>query len=83
MYLIFRCDCGRAVYAKEGVNVKKCVCGKNLKVAQRRIIAKTEDHQTASEKRCQDLARSMVEPTLLLPINYEPITYNLHLNHSI
>ncbi|MBI5459674.1 DUF1922 domain-containing protein [Methanobacterium sp.] len=50
MYLIFRCDCGRAVYAKEGVNVKKCVCGKNLKVAQRRIIAKTEDHQTASEK---------------------------------
>jgi hypothetical protein len=50
MYLVFRCDCGRAVYAKEGVNVKKCVCGKNLKVAQRRIIAKTEDHQTASEK---------------------------------
>jgi len=50
MYLIFRCDCGRAVYAKEGVNVKKCVCGKNLKVGQRRIIAKTEDHQTASEK---------------------------------
>ncbi|MDY9924588.1 DUF1922 domain-containing protein [Methanobacterium sp.] len=50
MYLIFRCDCGRAVYAKEGVNVKKCVCGKNLKVAQRRIIAKTEDNQTASEK---------------------------------
>ncbi|MBI4814435.1 MAG: DUF1922 domain-containing protein [Methanobacterium sp.] len=50
MYLIFRCDCGRAVYAKESVNMKKCVCGKNLKVAQRRIIAKTEDHQTASEK---------------------------------
>ena len=50
MYLIFRCDCGRAVYAKEGVNVKKCVCGKNLKVGQRRIIAKTEDNQTASEK---------------------------------
>jgi len=50
MYLIFRCDCGRAVYAKKGVERKKCVCGKSLKVAERRIIAKTEDHQTASEK---------------------------------
>ncbi|AUB55599.1 MULTISPECIES: DUF1922 domain-containing protein [Methanobacterium] len=50
MYLIFRCNCGRAVYAKESVKVKKCVCGKNLKVAERRIIARTEDPQTASEK---------------------------------
>lgn len=50
MYLIFRCDCGRAVYAKEGVKIKKCVCGKNLKVAERRIIAKTEDAPNASQK---------------------------------
>lgn len=50
MYLIFRCDCGRAVYAKEGVKQKKCVCGKNLKVKERRILAKTEDSQQASEK---------------------------------
>ncbi|HHY00887.1 MAG: DUF1922 domain-containing protein [Methanobacterium sp.] len=50
MYLIFRCDCGRAIYAKEGVKRKKCVCGKNLKIAERRIIAKTEDHLTAAEK---------------------------------
>ena len=50
MYLIFRCDCGRAVYAKDGVKQKKCVCGKNLKVAERRIMAKTEDAQTASAK---------------------------------
>lgn len=50
MYLIFRCNCGRAVYAKESVKVEKCVCGKNLKVAERRIIARTEDPQTASEK---------------------------------
>ena len=32
MYLIFRCDCGRALYAKEGVATRKCVCGKTLKV---------------------------------------------------
>jgi len=50
MYLIFRCNCGRAVYAKDSVKVKKCVCGKNLKVAERRIIARTEDSQTASLK---------------------------------
>lgn len=50
MYLIFRCDCGRAIYAKEGVKRKKCVCGKNLKVAERRIIAQTEDTAKASKK---------------------------------
>jgi hypothetical protein len=50
MYLVFRCDCGRANYAKEGIKQKKCVCGKNLKVKERRIIVKTEDAQTASEK---------------------------------
>lgn len=50
MYLVFRCDCGRATYAKEGVKRKKCVCGRNLKVAERRIMARTEDAQTAAEK---------------------------------
>ncbi|MGZ4856931.1 MAG: DUF1922 domain-containing protein, partial [Methanobacteriaceae archaeon] len=32
MYIIFRCDCGRAMYTRKGVDRKKCVCGKNLKV---------------------------------------------------
>ncbi|NYB51443.1 MAG: DUF1922 domain-containing protein [Methanobacteriaceae archaeon] len=50
MYLVFRCDCGRAVYAREGVKRKKCVCGKNLKVSERRIMVKTEDAQTAALK---------------------------------
>ena len=49
MYLIFRCNCGRAVYAKEGVSQKKCVCGKILKVKSRRILHKAQDAQTASE----------------------------------
>ena len=31
MYFIFRCDCGRVLYAKEGVATRKCVCGKTLK----------------------------------------------------
>lgn len=50
MYLIFRCDCGRAMYSKEGVMQKKCVCGKVFKVKSRHIIAKTEDVQMAAEK---------------------------------
>jgi Domain of unknown function (DUF1922) len=49
MYLLFRCDCGRALYAKEGVSQRKCTCGKTLKIKSRRIILKTEDVQTASE----------------------------------
>jgi hypothetical protein len=50
MYLIFRCDCGRGMYAKEGVATRKCVCGKTIKVKTRRIIKKVEDFQTASDE---------------------------------
>lgn len=50
MYIIFRCDCGRAVYSKQGSATKKCVCGKNLKVKERRIIAKVEGVEQASDK---------------------------------
>ena len=35
MYYIFRCDCGRVLYAKEGVATRKCVCGKTIKVETR------------------------------------------------
>lgn len=49
MYLIFRCDCGRAMYAKEGVATRKCVCGKTIKVKSRRIFKEAEDFQQASD----------------------------------
>ena len=48
MYLIFRCDCGRALYAKKGVATRKCTCGKTIKVKSRRILAKAETAQDAS-----------------------------------
>lgn len=38
MYLIYRCDCGRVLYSKEGNKTKKCTCGKNLNVKKRRIL---------------------------------------------
>lgn len=49
MYLIFRCDCGRALYAKEGVATRKCVCGKTLKVKSRRIFQRVATREEASE----------------------------------
>ncbi|KZX14870.1 DUF1922 domain-containing protein [Methanobrevibacter curvatus] len=49
MYYIFRCDCGRALYSKEGVKTRKCVCGKTIKVKSRRIFKKVETADQASE----------------------------------
>ena len=48
MYLIFHCDCGRVLYGKEGVATRKCVCGKTLKVKQRRIFKKVNTREEAS-----------------------------------
>lgn len=49
MYLIFRCDCGRVLYAKQGIATRKCVCGKTLKVKSRRIFKKVKTREEASE----------------------------------
>lgn len=49
MYVIFRCDCGRALYSKEGADTRKCVCGKTLKVKKRRIFGKAGSFQEAAE----------------------------------
>lgn len=48
MYLIFRCDCGRVLYAKDGVATRKCVCGKTMKIKQRRIFKKVTTREEAS-----------------------------------
>ncbi|MDI3483891.1 MAG: hypothetical protein PWQ74_478 [Methanobacteriaceae archaeon] len=48
MYLVFRCDCGRALYAREGVKTRRCVCGKTVKVKSRRILGKVESFQDAA-----------------------------------
>ncbi|HTX60846.1 MAG TPA: DUF1922 domain-containing protein [Methanobacterium sp.] len=49
MYLVFRCDCGRANYARDGVKQKKCVCGKTMKVKNRKILKKAPDAETAAQ----------------------------------
>ena len=48
MYLIFRCDCGRVLYAKKGVATRKCPCGKKIKVKSRRILQKVETVEDAT-----------------------------------
>ena len=48
MYYIFRCDCGRVLYAKKGVATRKCTCGKTIKVKGRRILQRVETAQDAS-----------------------------------
>ena len=48
MYYIFRCDCGRVLYAKEGIATRKCVCGKTIKVKGRRIFKKVNTREEAS-----------------------------------
>ena len=48
MYLIFRCDCGRVLYVKEGIATRKCVCGKTIKVKGRRIFKKVNTREEAS-----------------------------------
>ncbi len=53
MYFIFRCDCGRVLYAKEGVATRKCVC-KTIKVKQRRIFKKVETREEASPGSSRD-----------------------------
>lgn len=43
MYLIFRCDCGRVISARDDKKTKKCGCGKTVKVKDRRILSMVED----------------------------------------
>lgn len=56
MYLIFRCDCGRVLYSKQGVATRKCVCGKTLKIKERRIFKKvnTREEATLAVQKMQD-----------------------------
>ena len=53
-YLIYRCDCGRVLYSKEGTKTKKCTCGKTLNVRKRRIL-KMADSVASATQAVQDM----------------------------
>ena len=74
MYYIFRCDCGRVLYAKKGVATRKCTCGKTLKVKSRRILQKVDTIEDATyavqqmqekiygfSKKCKEEGRMMAQ----------------------
>ncbi|RAP53103.1 MAG: hypothetical protein BZ138_01875 [Methanosphaera sp. rholeuAM270] len=53
-YLIYRCDCGRVLYSKEGTKTRKCTCGKTLNVRKRRIL-KVADSIDSAIQAVQDM----------------------------
>lgn len=50
MYLIFRCDCSRFLYSRAEEKTRGCpICGKRLKVRERKIFYKVNTAKEASE----------------------------------
>ena len=48
-YLIYRCDCGRVLYSKEGVKTRRCTCGKTLNIKKRRILKMADSVSSATQ----------------------------------
>ncbi|MGA9098342.1 MAG: DUF1922 domain-containing protein [Methanotrichaceae archaeon] len=49
MYLVFRCSCGRHLYAPAGSKTRTCPCGKRNQLSKVLILAKANDAQSAAE----------------------------------
>lgn len=49
MYLVFRCSCGRHLYAQEGAKTRTCPCGKRSQISKVRILARAEDARAAGD----------------------------------
>lgn len=62
-YLIYRCDCGRVLYSKEGVKTRKCSCGKNINVKKRRIL-KIADSAALATQTVQDMQEEIYGGTV-------------------
>jgi hypothetical protein len=54
MYIVFRCSCGRHLYAEEGSKTRTCTCGKRVQISKARVLARAEDARAAG-----DLVREM------------------------
>jgi hypothetical protein len=48
-YLVFRCRCGRHLYANEMAKTRTCPCGKKTQLSKVRVLAKAEDERAAGE----------------------------------
>jgi hypothetical protein len=49
MFIVFRCSCGRHLYAPEGAKTRSCPCGKRTQLCKVRVLARAEDALAAGE----------------------------------
>jgi len=49
MFVVFRCRCGRHLYAPKDAKTRTCPCGKRSLLSKVRILAQAEDAYVAGE----------------------------------
>jgi len=49
MFIVFRCSCGRHLYAPKDSKTRTCPCGKRTVLARTKILAEAKDAATAGE----------------------------------
>ena len=49
MFIIFRCSCGRHLYAPNDSKTRTCPCGKRTTLCKAKILARAEDATMAGE----------------------------------
>jgi hypothetical protein len=49
MFIVFRCSCGRHLYAPKDAKTRTCPCGKRTVLSKARILARAEDAFAAGE----------------------------------
>lgn len=49
MFVVFRCSCGRHLYASKDAKTRACPCGKRTILSKVRVLAQAEDAYAAGE----------------------------------
>jgi len=49
MFVVFRCSCGRHLYAPKEAKTRSCPCGKRNVLAKARVLAQAQDAADAGE----------------------------------
>jgi hypothetical protein len=49
MFIVFRCSCGRHLYAPKDAKTRTCPCGKRTVLRKARILAEADDAIAAGE----------------------------------
>jgi hypothetical protein len=62
MYIIFRCRCGRHLYAQREAKTRTCPCGRRTRLDVVRVLGQAEDATAAGDlvRRMQAAGRGMV-----------------------